>query len=131
MGILIKTIIIVLSVGDILFGLFLLPFFLVFQGAFFILLLGILYLIFGFSALFNVLKTRLLLYAIFPLSVISSIFIVLIGNAKNAPKFYRTPMEIQIIVIGILMTMCFVNMYFFTRQKTKQYFKRNTRPGDK
>jgi hypothetical protein len=118
----IKVCIFIFAIIDISFGVFLLPCFIIFQGAFFLLFLGILYLNFGFSVLSKILKMKLLVFGALPLTILSSLFIMSLGDNKNIPEFYRTPIVLQIIIIGILMFICFANLYFFTRPNIKGYF---------
>lgn len=120
----VKIIIIILGIIDIIFGLFLLPTFVIFQGISFLFLLGMIYIIFGFSLIFKFLRTKLLLYGVIPLTLLSSLFFLMLGIDKNIPEYCKTPIMIQSICIGILSLICIVNIYFFTRPWIKEYFKK-------
>lgn len=112
-----KIIASILAIVDIIFGLCLLPYFVVFQGAFIILFLGLLYVIFGFGVVSHTIKKKLLLFGILPLTLLFSLSITSLGSGVETPLYYRTPIMVKIIIIGFLLSICLVNIYLFVGSK--------------
>lgn len=111
-----------LGVIDIVVGLCLLSTLIFLQGPSFPFILGILYLIFGYRILKHVCKFKLLFYGIIPLTILSSFMVIMLGIDKNVPEYYRISIIGQIISISILSSVCFINVYFFTRSNIKDTF---------
>jgi len=118
----IKVSIIAFGILDIIFGLCLLPTFFIFLGAWFLFVLGILYLLFGFRVIVNSLRIRFLYYGIIPLTILSALFILLLSVVEQ-----YVPLEEQIIAgvisVVILFSICLANLYFFTRPSVTAHFK--------
>ncbi len=89
-----------------------------------IFLVGLVYIFYGASLLCKNLFNKVLFFGIIPVTALFSMTIIMLGIAKNIPEYARTPLHVGIIIIAPFWILIFANIYFFTRPKVKEYFKK-------
>ena len=96
--VLIKILTITLGIGNIIVGLAFMLIIFMMQG-FYLLLLGVLFVIFGIALFNRKYYNKLLLYGIVPITILFSLNILMSVIAKDIPEYYRTPIGIGTIII--------------------------------
>ena len=89
---------IALSIVNIILGIIFMVVIFTMQG-FYLLLLGLVYIIFGVSILIGRHSTKLLFWGIMPVTLLFSFNIIMTGIVKNMPEYFRTPLGIGILMI--------------------------------
>lgn len=113
--------IILLGTLNVLVGLFLIPFLLLWGVIIFI--TGILYFVFGIAILFRRLYIKLLFYGVLPFTVLIFVDLRIMSMDQDASNYFRMTFENYIGWILPLFIICILNIYCFTRPGIKEYFK--------
>jgi len=119
----INTLVITLGLLNIVAGVVLALILIMMQGVT-IFLVGLVYIFYGVSLLCKNLFNKVLFFGIIPVTALFSMTIIMLGVAKNIPEYAYTPLHIGIIIISPFWVLVLTNIYFFTRPKVKEYFKK-------
>ena len=110
---------IVLGIIDVLFGLILISTIILLQGISFPFFLGFQYLIFGVYLFKGKIIDKLLNYWITTFSALSAMIFIMMGLDKEIPEYYKTPIFVQIILVGVIVVILLINILFSYKSKGK------------
>lgn len=89
---------VILGVFNIVLGLFFMLIVFMMQG-FFLFFFGIFFIIFGIGLFNRKIYKKLFFYGIVPGTILFSINIIMLGVAKDIPKYYQTPLSVGILIV--------------------------------
>lgn len=105
---------IILGIINIVAGLFFMLVIFLMQG-FYLVLLGIPFVIFGMALLNKKVYKKLLFWGIIPITILLSFQIIMMGIAKTIPEYYKTPLWVGLIIILPFWLVILADIFFFTR----------------
>ena len=106
---------VVLGIANIILGLFFILIIFMMQG-FYLVLLGVPFIIFGIALFGKKFYNKLLLYGIIPVSALLSFNIIMMGISKDVPKYYHTPLWIGAIILLPFWLVIVADIYFLIRK---------------
>ena len=105
---------IILGIINMIAGLFFMLVIFLMQG-FYLVLLGIPFVIFGMALLNKKVYKKLLFLGIIPITILLSFQIIMMGIAKTIPEYYKTPLWVGLIIILPFWLVILADIFFFIR----------------
>jgi len=115
----------ILGIISILTGLFFMAVIFIMQG-FYLVLFGILFIIFGIALLNKKVYKMLLFFGIIPITVLFSFQIIMMGISKTIPKYYHTPLGVGLIIISPFWFVVLGSVYLWKKIRGRRLFDKMT-----
>lgn len=112
-----KILRILLGIGNIFLGLVLALLLFIMQGGLAALVLGSLYIFLGITILGGRHPSKLLFYVIVPITIIFSLFILMLGIDKSIPSYAQTPLWVGLIILLPFWVVIIGDIFFIKNRK--------------
>ena len=109
----------VIGILNIIMGIIFLPGVIVIQGAFFISLLGVMYIISGVRIIMRKSVTKMLLYFGIPMNILTTWTFMMMRCSKEVPAYYRISFAELIIALGLFWGIFLLDIFKYNAIKRK------------